>query len=259
MILKFLKLPELRDIEDLNDPSVTLLHARIIYKKRFLRELYEEFYGEYQKIMNERRGGVFIELGSGGGFSKKIVPSIVTSDIAFSRSLDLCFSAERIPFRDSSIDGFLMINVFHHIKNPLCALNEFNRCLKPCGRIWMVEPANTSWGRFVYQNFHHENFDPCADWRIEGEGRLSDANGALPWIIFCRDRSRFESQCKSLKVLRMNCHTPLRYLVSGGLSFRQFMPSFMYPVVKWFEICLAPFQRWLGMFLSIEIQKIDNR
>ncbi|MBK8443443.1 MAG: hypothetical protein IPL35_08515 [Sphingobacteriales bacterium] len=56
----------------------------------------------------------------------------------------------------------------------------------------MSEPANTAWGRFFYQNFHHEPFQPeAASWEIPSTGPLSGANGALPWIIFKRDIDLF--------------------------------------------------------------------
>jgi len=254
-VLEWLRLPELRGIKDLDDPAVTRLHAQIIWKKIFLRKIYLDFYCEYKRIIRGKPSGVCVELGSGGGFAKKIFSTILTSDIAPSPGLDFCFSAEQLPFKDTSIDALCMINVFHHIKNPVNALNEFSRCLKPGGVILMIEPANTIWARFVYRRFHHERFDPAAAWSVEGQRRLSDANGALPWIIFRRDRGRFESQYPLLKVSRVEFHTPLRYLLSGGLSLKQLLPSCAYRGVKGIESLLSPLNEWIGMFCTIEVRK----
>lgn len=242
-------------MEDLDSPAATQMHARIIREKPFLRRIYLDFYCEYKRIIRSKPSGVCVELGSGGGFVKKNSAEILTSDIAPLKDLDLCFSAEQFPFRDNSIDALCMINVFHHIKNPVHALSEFSRCLKPGGVVVMIEPANTIWGRFVYGHFHHERFDPAAAWLVEGQGRLSDANGALPWIIFCRDRGRFERQYPLLKVSRVQYHTPLRYLLSGGLSLRQLLPSCAYGGVKGLEALLSPFNPWIGMFCTIEVRK----
>ncbi|MFX0201833.1 MAG: hypothetical protein ACFFCW_37460, partial [Candidatus Hodarchaeota archaeon] len=129
----------------------------------------------------------------------------------------------------------------------------------------MIEPANTLWSRFIYKNFHHEAFDTQApEWGCRGQakreleesGRLSGANGALAWTIFWRDRKIFESEFPSLRIVRMRNHTPLRYLLSGGLTLRQLVPSFSYPAVKAIEYALAPINDLLGMFQTIELEKV---
>ena len=56
----------------------------------------------------------------------------------------------------------------------------------------MIEPWNNPWAKWVYQNLHHEPFDPNAGWTLPASGPLSGANGALPWILFERDRKKFE-------------------------------------------------------------------
>jgi hypothetical protein len=40
---------------------------------------------------------------------------------------------------------------------------------------------------------NHLNPD-AADWSFPAVGPLSGANGALPWILFERDRARFERE-----------------------------------------------------------------
>lgn len=254
-ILRWLRLPELKDIEDLDDPRTTQRHAQIIKQKKFLRKLYVDCYRQYQDAVALFPDGKYVELGSGGGFVKDIIPSVITSDILFLSNIDLCFSAQNMPFKDDSVDAFFMFNVFHHIKDPGHILKELNRCLCPGGKIVMIEPANTLWGRFIWQHFHHEVFDPSAGWRVAGTGPLSSANGALPWIIFCRDREQFEQQFPSLQINQMRYQMPLRYLISGGVSMRPLLPSISYNIVKGIEFLLSPLNPWIGMFFTIEIQK----
>ena len=52
-------------------------------------------------------------------------------------------------------------------------------------------------------------------------------------------------------------HTPLRYLLSGGLTLRQLVPSFTYPAIKAVEYTLSPVNNLLGMFQTIELEKVD--
>ena len=256
LVVEALKLPESRAITDLDDPTATILHGQIIRRKPFLFRLYREFYRRLEKgLGGVGRDSTLVELGSGGGFIKQMIPSVVTSDILQVPDVDVRFSVEQMPFGDQSVDAFLMINVFHHVKEPKTFLRELDRTLKPRGRILMIEPSNTVWGRFVSSHFHHEDFDPTSDWRIEGQGPLSQANGALPWVVFERDRAIFEREFPRLRITTLEPHTPLKYLVSGGLSIRQLLPGFCYGLVDGVEYVLRPFNRWLGMFYYVALSK----
>jgi SAM-dependent methyltransferase len=169
--------------------------------------------------------------------------------------VDKIFSAADMPFENKSVDAFFMFDVLHHIADSRAFFTEALRCLKPGGRIVMIEPANTLWGRFIYKNFHHEEFNTKRGWGLEKTGPLSQGNGAIPWIIFSRDRKIFEREFPNLQIVSITRHTPIRYLLSGGLSLRQLVPSFAYPIVKVIEWALSPLNNLLGMFQTIELEK----
>jgi SAM-dependent methyltransferase len=255
-IIEWLKLPETKHIQDLDDPATTLLHAQIIRKKPFLKNLYIDFYKQLKKVIPDFENKVLVELGSGGSFIKEIIPNTVTSDVLKLPNVDKVFSATDMPFEDSSVYAFLMIDVLHHITEPTAFFTEAARCLDASGKIVMIEPANTLWARFIYHNFHHELFETKAGWTLEAGGPLSVANGALPWIIFSRDRKIFESRFPSLKIVAIRNHTPFRYLLSGGLSYRQLAPSFTYQFFKVLEFILSPLNNQLGMFQTVELEKV---
>jgi SAM-dependent methyltransferase len=257
-LTELLKLPETRGIEDLDDPATTLLHGRIIRSKPFLKNIYVDFYGQFKDAVENPDTKVLVELGSGGGFIKDIIPNIVTSDILNGVDVDKVFSATQMPFENTSVDAFFMFDVLHHIGEPKGFFAEAQRCLKSRGRIVMIEPANTPWARFIYTKFHHEGFDPKGGWLLEKAGPLSQANGAIPWIIFVRDRAAFESQFPCLKVVSLRNHTPMRYLISGGLTLRQLLPDFAYPLIKGLEFLLSPANNLLGMFMTIIIEKTGS-
>ena len=53
----------------------------ILQKKSALRKYYQEIYQRYNKLLERSpKQGLVVELGSGGGFAKEIVPKIITSD-----------------------------------------------------------------------------------------------------------------------------------------------------------------------------------
>lgn len=257
-LLDRLRLPESTRIADLDDPSNIHIIRNIIKRKPFLKKIYESFYQDMlQRCLTAPPTGDFIEMGSGAGFIKKLAPHVITSDVLPYDGVDLVFSALDIPLKESSVSAFLMIDVLHHIKDSVRFFEEMQRCLKTGGKIVMIEPANTPWSTFIYTRFHHEPFEPSGKWGFDEGGPLTGANMAIPWIIFFRDTNLFSSEFPQLKVRSIQIHTPFRYLLSGGLSLRQLLPSFLYPMICLIEWLLSPFNRFIGMFMTIELEKIS--
>ena len=257
-LVEWLKLPEARTISNLDASSKTKLYHEIIQHKFFLKKLYIDFYKEFKVVSDRFPNGLLVELGSGGGFLKDVIPNVITSGILHVTGKDVQFSVLAMPFKHHTVDAFFMLDVLHHINHEYILFEELDRCLKIGGEIVVIEPANTPWSQFIYRNFHIESFDPCGEWDLEGVDPLSSANSALPWIIFFRDRTRFEKLFPSLKIRKIRFHTPFRYLVSGGCSVRQLLPSFTYDIVKGVEILLSPLHRYVDMFMTIEIEKVSQ-
>jgi SAM-dependent methyltransferase len=240
---------------DIDDPATTVIRRKIVRRKRFLYEVYRHFYKQMFSLIQKLPKGPIIELGSGPGFIKEIIPSAMTSEVFLIPDLDLVCSGQNLPFKDQSISCLLMLDVFHHIPKPIQFLKEAERCLLRGGRVLMVEPYNTLFGRFFYQKFHQECFDPHAGWEHQERGPLSGANGALPWIIFVRDQHIFKKNFSSLQVKSIKPHTPFAYLLSGGLSFNSFLPGICFGPVRIIENLLSPLNNHIGLFATISLEK----
>lgn len=241
---------------DLDSAEASVQHAQLIRSKTFLRKIYEEHYLFFKRELQNAPQGLCVELGSGGGFIKDVLPDALASDVVPLPTTDLAFSALDLPFRNQTLRGIVMINVFHHIQDVRRFLREAERCLKPGGRVLMVEPANTLWGKFFYQNFHHEPFVPeQEEWELPKGGRMSSANDALPWIVFCRDRERFTREFPGYSLDLAKPFMPVRYLISGGVSKPQLLPGFLYPLVAGVEQLAAPLHPLIGMFMRIALTK----
>jgi len=199
--------------------------------------------------------GILVELGSGGGFFKEFLPRLICSDILDLPGNDMTFSALDMPFEDNSVSAIFMIDTFHHIPDSEKFLKEASRVLKKGGAIMMIEPANSWWGRFIYKNFHHEPFDPAGDWSFPLSGPMSGANGALPWIVFERDQEKFKNEFPGFEINELNYHTPFLYLVSGGVSFRQFLPGFSYGFVHMLDRMASGISSRFSMFVTIKVRK----
>ena len=241
---------------ELDDPRLTEFRRNIILEKKFLKALYTEWYTIIKNKLKDLPEGKIVELGSGAGFIKEVIPQAITSDILPLSSTDMTFSALEMPFADGELSAIVMIDVLHHIPRVADFFTEAIRCLKPGGKIIMIEPAIGLWGKFIYKRFHHEPLEPEAGWEIPDTGPLSGANEALPWIIFVRDIARFRKEYPQLQLMGIRYHTPTRYLFSGGVSMRALVPSWFFHPMRWMELLLSPLGKHFSMFQTIEVKKI---
>lgn len=242
---------------NVDDQGALLNHYQIIRGKIFLKKIYIDFYKQFKEAKVPK--GPIVEIGSGAGFIKEIIPRAITSDVIKGPGIEKVFFADKMPFKSNSVAAFFMIDVLHHIKDSEKALKEIFRCLKPHGKLVMIEPYNSILSGIIYKYFHPERFDPKAGWKVEGSGRMSDSNTALPWIIFVRDRKIFEKKFPQFLINKIEPHTPLRYLISGGLTSIQFLPSSLYNQVIYLEKLLTPLNKYISMFTTVELEKLTSR
>lgn len=238
---------------ELDSPERTLYHREIILHKKFLKKLYEQWYDEFLKEIKNLPNDLYIEIGSGGGFLKELEPHVVCTDILDLSTNDKTFSATDMPFKNKSVGGIFMLDTFHHISDAEKFLSEVSRVLAKNGKLIMIEPANSLWGRFIYKHFHHEPFNEKGDWTIPDTGPLSGANQALSWIVFERDQERFRERFPNLKIEKISYRNPLLYLFSGGVSYKQFLPDFMFPVISILDRALPGLSKQISMFQMIKI------
>lgn len=238
---------------DLDDPETTALRRDIIQRKPFLRDIYEDWYRAIAASLPPGDEPV-LELGSGGGFMRQFVPGVLASDILAVPGLDLVADAGRLPFATASLRAIVMTNVLHHVPAVDRFLADAARCVRPGGAMVMVEPWVTRWSAIVYRWLHHEPFEPAAaDWSLPVGGPLSGANIALPWMVFQRDRRRFEAQYPSWRVTSIEPSMPFRYLLSGGVSMRALMPAASSPAWRLLERSLVGRLPELAMFAKVVV------
>jgi SAM-dependent methyltransferase len=254
VIKKLLAHPLTRGM-DIDAPETTELRRHIIQNKAFLRHIYEDWYGKLVSNLPSVPGAV-VELGSGGGFLKNLLPDLIASEIFFCRDITVVLDGCSLPFRDSSLRAVVLVDVLHHIPDVRSFFQESQRCLAPGGRILLIEPWTTSWSKFIYQHFHHEPFRPeASEWSFPPTGPLSGANGALPWIVFSRDRQQFEQEFPELAIQTIEPFMPFRYLISGGVSMRTIIPGFASPMWRTIEEWFGQWRNTWSMFAFVMIQR----
>ena len=239
----------------LDDSRTTELRRRIIREKGFLRQLYEEWYRLLISYLPDGEGAV-LEIGSGGGFLKEYHRDVMTSEVFFVPHIDVVFNAMTMPFKAASFRAMLMVDVLHHIPEPVLFFSEAARCIASGGRCLLIEPWNTPWARWVYQHLHHEPFNPDCGWEIASTGHVSGANGALPWIIVERDCDLFCQRFPEWRISFVAPMMPFVYLLSGGVSLRSLMPAWTYRWIRRIEGSVAGMERRCGMFAFIILERL---
>ena len=256
MLKGWLAHPLTRDL-NIDDPRTTHLRLQIIQEKRFLRRIYQEWYRAIVTALPPS-GGAVLELGAGGGFMSDFIPELITSELFYCPKIRAVLDAARLPFVGNSLRGIVMINVLHHLPQPRLFFSEATRCVRSGGVVAMIEPWVTAWSRFVYTRLHHEPFLlEAPSWELPNSGPLSGANDALPWIIFGRDRLKFEREFPQWQIESIKPMMPFRYLLSGGVSLRAFAPDWSFGLWRQIENALGPLSKQLAMFALIVLRRFD--
>jgi SAM-dependent methyltransferase len=240
----------------IDDPATTSLRKQIISSKPFLRAIYDEWYTTLAAEVPSGAGEA-VELGSGAGYCEQYIEGLITSEVFAGPAVRLVADARQMPFREGTLRAIVFTDVLHHMPDTRQFFREASRCLRPGGKILMIEPWVSAWSRFVYGRLHHEPFRPEArQWEFPSTGPLSGANGALPWIVFVRDRREFEAEFPQLAIEKIEPSLPFRYLLSGGVAMRSLMPGFTEPVWASLEKALEPVMPRLAMFAFISLRRV---
>jgi len=253
--LRFLTQPLARDC-DINSPSTTQLRRRILLENPFLRRIYEEWYGAILETLPAGPGRI-LEIGTGAGFLSQRLPGLITSEIFQIPGLDLVLDSCRLPFAAQSLRAIVMTDVLHHIPDVRQFLNQASACVKPGGAIVMIEPWDSAWSRWIFTHLHHEPYQPDAErWEFPSTGPLSGANGALPWIVFERDKARFAAEHPQWQVVSILPMMPFRYLLSGGVTYRSLVPGWTFPLWRAIDRTVQRFG--MAMFARIVVRRCED-
>ena len=187
-----------------------------------------------------------IEIGSAGGITKEFYGEITTSDVRHAEGVDLIIDATTpFPFPNNSVDRLLAKDVLHHIANPITHFAEVERILKHNGSAIYAEPNWNLVSRFVFRFIHPEPWISKGDWTFETNDPMF-ANQALPWILFVRDRKKFEVMFPGLEIqLQPIPLNGVAFLLSGGVFRRTIISSsLLIKIDKWEQ----RHQSWMTFF-----------
>ena len=219
----------------LDHKKIDFKNRKTYQNKELIKIIYNDYYKNIKKNIYKSNIKKILELGSGGGNIKKIIPKCITSDQFKNNNIDRIENIYKINFKKNSISNIILIDVFHHLQFPSLALKEIHRVLIKKGRIIMMEPAMGLIPRFVYKIFHYEpnGFNLKINWnyipkKIPSSNQYFAAQ-SLPWRAFFLKELNLKSKYK-IKLIKPFCD--FTFLLSGGYSYKALYPKFLYSFIK---------------------------
>lgn len=251
----------LLDNLDVDGKDRLKLHRVMLERKRMLREVFIEFHRLFRRLDRDFLfgTGLEVELGSGVAPMRESYPEVLATDVVSGPHIDQVLNAEAMDLADGSVRVIFGQNCFHHFPHPDLFFEELDRVLVPGGGAILLEPYYGPFASFLFKRlFRSEGFDKAyPSWETPATGPMNGANQALSYIVFIRDRAEFEIKHPSLKIVHQErVGNYLKYLLSGGLNFRQLLPDALTPVIGFAEKVLSPLNRWLSLHHVLVIQKV---
>ncbi|MBI1976891.1 MAG: class I SAM-dependent methyltransferase [Candidatus Omnitrophica bacterium] len=230
-------------------------HRQIWQKRPVLRALYQEWYAwiaESRSTVN----GVSLEIGSGSGNLTSSLQKIYASDIVSAPWLDLTLDAVHLPFENSSLGNLIGFDALHHMTGPLRFFKEATRCLKPGGRLILIEPYLTPFSRLVWR-FHPEPIDFNIDFfeDIPQTPPVLSANQAVSYLLFKKHLVQFLAAFQQLKLIRRKPFSYLAYPLSGGFDKKQMLPSSLFPLLMDLDRRLDFMAEWCAFRILVVLER----
>ena len=250
--------PRLKNLA-LGSPEWFAAQRSMIRCKPLVRRCYDLWakllLADADSVASPWSGYPVLELGSGSSYIREIRPEIITSDVEPGIA-DMVIDGRKLPFADNSLRAIFLTHVFHHIPDVEQFLREAGRALVPGGVISMVDETHTPFARFFFGRIHPEPYDDRAtSWSFPEGHTMLDSNQALTWIVFDRDRARFERDFPDL-IFEQRRYLPwFGYLMSGGVNLRAFFPALLTPAVDAADRFLRRFDSTFAIHWHITIRK----
>lgn len=228
-------------------------------KKPLLHWIYRSMHEEIARAINPELDGVVVELGSGIGNIKEVLPQCLRTDLFPNPWLDQTENAYSLSFEDESVSNVILFDVFHHLRYPGSALREIHRVLRPGGRVVIFEPGMGLLGKLVFGLFHHEplGLNEHIAW-VAPDGWRSDdvdyyAAQSNASRIFTLDQ--VGKTVGEFQVLDIKQYAQLSYVASGGYSKPQLYPDSAYPFMRKLDRVLDRFPRLFATRMLVTLSK----
>jgi SAM-dependent methyltransferase len=232
---------------------------QIWQSKPILQKIYDDLYRTILKQIASNIDGCIVELGSGIGSIKNVIPQCICTDIFQNPWIDQVENVYSLSFRDNEVSNIVLFDVFHHLQYPGSALEEMLRVLCKKGRVIILEPCLSVLGWFVYGMLHHEQvgFFKDIEWNAGNEFMPGneDYYAAMGNAMRVFDTDKFSQELNEWKILLCQKKSCISYIASGGFSKPQMYPTKCYSSMQFIEKICNRFPRFFATRMLIILEK----
>lgn len=235
--MKWLMYKQLRDNFD-SDKKRIKIFRRIWKRKKILRKIY---FDKWTKMMSFAKKGKVVEIGSGPGTFKEFYPKVILMDIVKNPWIDVVGDGVKLPFKNSSIDTLIFVDVLHHMPDPIFFFQEAERVLTKKGRLIFEEPFISKLSYLIYR-LHHEGLNmECYknNYKLDPYKKALEADLAIPSVMFGKDFKRVKKYFPKLKLIFIDKYDYFFHVFYGNFSYQQILPDFLYEPLKRVEKLLG--------------------
>jgi SAM-dependent methyltransferase len=231
--------------------------------KSVLRLIYNDFYKLIAEHLANIANGYVVELGSGIGKIKYIIPHCIRTDLFLNEWIDKKENAYKLSFSNNSVSDLILFDVFHHLRYPGTVLKEFHRVLLPKGRVIIFEPCiNSLLGFVVFSLFHHEplGIKESIQWTAPDEldPDIIDYYAAQSNSSRIFFNQEFKNNLSQWNVKRKDRFSAISYVLSGGYSKPQLYPTAVLSMIRVLDKICDVLPALFATRLLVVLEKITS-
>lgn len=234
----------------------TTLYTKKWNEKPILRKVYKEYYNYALSNLSTENGPI-IEIGSGIGMIKDVIPSCKTTDITLNSGIDYIENIYSLSAQSTNASNFILIDVLHHLEYTTFALNQLHSALKPGGRVIIIEPYISLITLPIFTFLHHE---PVA---LLSKINKNDPESFDKFTYFAAESTATKMTRKSMRmelekkwnIIDIKKEACFRYFGTGGFRGKQLYPTSLYSFVSIIDKSLSMFPNIFGGRVYLVLEK----
>jgi SAM-dependent methyltransferase len=226
--------------------ALEIEETRQLWKdKPLLAQIYRDFHLQIAEKLS-LQPGLIVELGSGLGQIKAVIPHCLTTDLQKNLFIDQVENSYSLSFAEQSVASLILFDVWHHLEYPGDAVQEFQRVLIPGGRVIIFDPDMSLLGKIIYGPCHHEPLGLNHPFVLHAPDKKTLASPPYFAAQSSAHRHFVKKTIPSWSALHWNLLSTQRisslsYAASGGFRGPQLYPTCLYSLIKKIDAFLELF------------------